>query len=84
MYDDLVRNEEDPPSSPTLQTYRIWSLKAGFNMFIDFEEIKYDQNTQSPTPSNKIMKIIPHIRSEHIRMEKHTSQVKMLIYVLNH
>ena len=25
-YDDLVRNEEDPPSSPTLQThYRIWS-----------------------------------------------------------
>ena len=27
-YDDLLRNEEDPPSSPALQTLGIWSLRA--------------------------------------------------------
>ena len=32
-YDDILRNEEDPPSSPTLQTLE----SRGFNMFIDFE-----------------------------------------------
>ena len=53
-YDDLVRNEEDPPSSPTLQTLQDLELESrGFNMFIDFEEIEEDQDTQSPTPSNR-------------------------------
>ena len=52
-YDDLVKNEEDPPSSPTLQTLQDLELESrGFNMFIDFEEIE-DQDTQSPTPSNR-------------------------------
>ena len=53
-YDDLVRNEEDPPSSPTLHTLQDLDLGSrGFNMFIDFEEIEEDQNTQGPTPSNR-------------------------------
>ena len=53
-YDDLVRNEEDPPSSPTLQTLQDLELESrGFNMFIDFEETEEDQDTQSPTPSNR-------------------------------
>ena len=53
-YDDLVRKEEDPPSSPTLQALRELELESrGFNMFIDFEEIEEDQKTQGPTPSNR-------------------------------
>ena len=53
-YDDLVTNEEDPPSSPTLHTLQDLDLGIkGFNMFIDFEEIEEDQNTQGPTPSNR-------------------------------
>ena len=37
-YDDLVKNEEDPPSSPTLQTLQNQELgNGGFNMFIDFQ-----------------------------------------------
>ena len=53
-YDDLVKNEEDPPSSPTLQTVKDLELESrGFNIFIDFEEIEEDQDTQSPTPSNR-------------------------------
>ena len=52
-YDDLLRNEEDPPSSPTLQTLQDLELESrGFNMFIDFE-ITEDQNTPSPTPSSR-------------------------------
>ena len=47
-YDDLVRNEEDPPSSPTLQTLQDLELESrGFNMFIDFEEIEDNQNRKS-------------------------------------
>ena len=43
-YDDLVRNEEDPPSSPTLHTLQDLELGSrGFNMFIDFDEIEEDQ-----------------------------------------
>ena len=53
-YDDFVRNEEDPPSSPTLQTLQDLELESrGFNTFIDFEEIDDNQNKQSPTPSNR-------------------------------
>ena len=45
-FDDLVRNEEDPPSSPTLQTLQDLELESrGFSMFVDFEEIADDQNT---------------------------------------
>ena len=52
-YDDLLRNEKDPPSSPTLQTLQDLELESkGFNMFIDFE-IKEDQNTPGPTPSSR-------------------------------
>ena len=52
-YDDLLRNEEDPPSSPTLQTLQDLELESrGFNMFIDFE-ITEDQNTSGPTPSSR-------------------------------
>ena len=86
-YDDLVTNEEDPTSSATLHTLQDLDLGIrGFNMFIDFEEIEEDQNTQGPTPSNrkKTWKIIPHIRSRHIRMEKHTRQIWTVIYVLKH
>ena len=51
-YDDLLRNEEDPPCSPTLQTLQDLELKSrGFNMFIDFK-ITEDQNTPGPTPSS--------------------------------
>ena len=50
----LVRNEEDPPSSPTLHTLQDLDLESrGFNMFIDFVEIEESQNTQGPTPSNR-------------------------------
>ena len=53
-YDDLVRKEEDPPSSPTLQALRELELESrGFNMFIDLEEIEEDQKTEGPTPSNR-------------------------------
>ena len=53
-YDDLVTNEEDPPSSPTLHTLQDLDLGIrGFDMIIDFEEIVEDQNTQGPTPSNR-------------------------------
>ena len=53
-YEDLVRNEEDPPSSPKLHTLQDLDLGTrGFNMFIDFEEIEEGQNTQGPTPSNR-------------------------------
>ena len=53
LYDDLLRNEEDPPSSPTLQTLQDLELESkGFNVFIDFE-ITEDQNTQGPTPSSR-------------------------------
>ena len=49
-YDDLLRNEEDPPSSPTLQTLQDLELESkGFNMFIDFEITK-NLNTPGPTP----------------------------------
>ena len=52
-YGDLLRNEEDPPSSPTLQTLQDLELESrGFNMFIDFE-ITEDQNTLGPTPSSQ-------------------------------
>ena len=52
-HNDLVRYEEYPPSSPTLQTLQELELEStGFNMFIGFEEIEEDQNTQGPTPSN--------------------------------
>ena len=35
-YDNLLRDEEDPPSSPTLQTLQDLELESkGFNMFID-------------------------------------------------
>ena len=35
LYDDLLRNEEDPPSSPTLQTLQDLELESkGFNVFI--------------------------------------------------
>ena len=52
-YDDLLRNEEDPPSSPTLQTLQDLELESrGFNMFIDFE-ITEDQITSGPTPSSR-------------------------------
>ena len=51
-YDDLLRND-DPPSSPTLQTLQDLELESrGFNMFIDFE-ITEDQNTPGPTPSSQ-------------------------------
>ena len=34
LYDDLLRNEEDPPSSPTMQTLQDLELeRRGFNMF---------------------------------------------------
>ena len=47
-YSYLLRNEEDPPSSPTLQTLQDLELESrGFNMFIDFE-ITEDQNTPGP------------------------------------
>ena len=50
----LVRNEEDPPSSPTLHTFQDLDLGSrGFNMFIDFVEIEEDQNTQGRTPTNQ-------------------------------
>ena len=53
-YTYLVRNEEDPPSSPTLHTLQDLDLgSTGFNMFIDFVEIEEGQNTQGPTPSNR-------------------------------
>ena len=52
-YDDLLRNEEDPPSSPTLQTLQDLELESrGFNTFIDFK-ITEDQNTPGPTPSSR-------------------------------
>ena len=52
-YDDLLRNEEDPPSSPTLQTLQDLELESrGFNMFIDFK-ITEDHNTSGPTPSSR-------------------------------
>ena len=36
-YDDIDRNEEDPSTSPTLQTLQDPELEnRGFNMFIDF------------------------------------------------
>ena len=38
-YTYLGRNEEDPPSSPTLQRLQDLDLGSrGFNMFIDFVE----------------------------------------------
>ena len=53
-YTYLVRNEEDPPSSPTLHTLQDLDLGSrGFNMFKDFVEIEEDQNTEGPTPSNR-------------------------------
>ena len=53
-YDDLVRNEEDPPSSPTVHALQDLDLGSrGFNMFIDFDEIEEEENTQGPTPSNR-------------------------------
>ena len=53
-YTYLVRNEEDPPSSPTLHTLQDLDLGSrGFNMFIDFVEIEEGQNAQGPTPSNR-------------------------------
>ena len=52
-YDDLLRNQEDPPSSPTLQTLQDLEIESrGFNMFIDFE-ITEHQNTPGPTPSSR-------------------------------
>ena len=52
-YDDLLRNEEDPSPSPTLQTLQDLELESSsFNTFIDFE-ITEDQNTQGPTPSSR-------------------------------
>ena len=52
-YDDLLRNEEDPPSSPTLQTFQdLEPESSSSNMFIDFE-ITEDQNTPVPTPSSR-------------------------------
>ena len=49
----LLRNEEDPPPSPTLQTLQDLELESkGFNMFIDFE-ITEDKNTSGPTPSSR-------------------------------
>ena len=70
-YDDLLRNEEDPPSSPTLQTLQDLEPESrGFNMFIDFE-ITEDQNTPVPTPS---IKIIPHVLFRQIRTQKYTRQ----------
>ena len=38
-FGDLVRNEEDPLSSPSLQILQSLELESrGFNMFIDFKE----------------------------------------------
>ena len=47
-YDDLVRKEEDPPSSPTLQALQdLESESRGFNMSIFFEDVETDPgNTQ--------------------------------------
>ena len=58
-------------------------------MFIDFDEIEEDQNTQGPITGDKIMKIIHHVHSEHIRTKKkkkkkHTRQIWTLIYVPKH
>ena len=47
-YDDLLRNEEDPPCSPTLQTLQDLELKSrGFNMFIDFKITEGPKYTRS-------------------------------------
>ena len=55
-------------------------------MFIDFEEIEEDQNTQSPTPSNRRQDHEDHsshpIRA-HIYARKTYRQVQTIIYVLN-
>ena len=87
-YDELVRNEEVPPSSPTLRILQDLELESrGFNMFRDFEEIEEDQNTQSPTPSNRRQDHEDHssrpIRA-HTHEKNHTRQVQTMIYVLNH
>ena len=53
-YTYLVRNKEDPPSSPTLHTLQDLDLGSRvFNLFIDLVEIEEGQNTQGCNPSNR-------------------------------
>ena len=54
MYGDLVRNEEDPQKSHSLQTLQNLELESrGFNMFIDFKEIETKQTRKVFLPLTK-------------------------------